>query len=90
MRYRKSPLAVSREYVKIQKPILRLLLMAKSWFLCRNVCFWGWGFKILGLIKANIDQKLSFDFFFRFSGVSWGQELGMKDCIKFCHKNIFG
>ena len=41
MRYRKSPLIVRREYVKIQKLILRPLLMAKSWFLCQNIHFGG-------------------------------------------------
>ena len=41
MRYQNSPLGVSREYVKIQKSILRPLLMAESWFLCQNICLWG-------------------------------------------------
>ena len=34
MSYRKSPLDVRREYVKIEKLILRPILMAESWFMC--------------------------------------------------------
>ena len=66
MRYRKSPLHVRREYVKIQKLILRPLLMAERWFLCQNICFEGWGIYIWGLNKANFAIKLCFDSFFRF------------------------
>ena len=47
MRYRKSPLGVRTEYVKMQKSILRPLLIAESWFLCQNM-FWGMGNLNLG------------------------------------------
>ena len=80
MRYGKSPLDVRREYVKMQKLILRPLLMVESWFMCQNICFGGWGIKIWGLIKANFAINLCFDsFFLGFWGVNWGQKLGMKD-----------
>ena len=78
MRYQKS-LHVKREYVKIQKLILRPLLMAESWFLCQNICFGGWVISISGLIKTHFAQKLCFDSFLGFFWVNWDQKLGMKD-----------
>ena len=80
MIYQKSPLDVRRKYVKIQKLILRLLLMADCCFLCQNICFGDGESKFWGLIKANFAIKVCFDsFFFVFFGVNWGQKLGMKD-----------
>ena len=42
MRYQKSPLDVKREYVEIQKSILRSYALAESWFLSQNVSFGAW------------------------------------------------